>query len=160
MFPPRLVHAWIETENVNELISSHGFEGEIDLLSLDMDGVDYWIWKAIDCIHPRVVVLEYQDIWGPEKSVTVPYRRDFDRFDTHPDHCGASLAAFVKLGLKKGYRLVGCNRYGFNAFFIRCGIGEDIFPEISPDRCFQHPKVEHGRKTRLPEVADYEWVEV
>ena len=64
LFPPRIIHAWIEAENVNTLISGHGFEGEIDLLSLDIDGVDYWIWKAIDCISPRVVILEYQDIWG------------------------------------------------------------------------------------------------
>jgi len=160
IFPPKLIHAWIEMENVNALIRNHGFEGEIDLLSLDVDGVDYWIWKAISCILPRVVVLEYQDIWGPEKSVTVPYKRDFKRFDTHPDYCGASLQAFVKLGREKGYRLVGCNRYGFNAFFIRSSIGEEIFPEIPPHECFKHPKVRHGIETRLPQVAGFEWLEV
>ena len=160
VFPPQLIHAWIEAENVNSLLTKHGFEGEIDLLSLDIDGVDYWIWKAIDCISPRVVVLEYQDIWGPEKAMTVPYRPDFDRLDTHPDYCGASLPAFVKLGREKGYRLVGCNRYGFNAFFIRSGIGEEVFPEVSPQECFEHPKVKHGMETRLPHIVSYPWVEV
>src|ERR1700730_5817867 len=76
-FPPTLVHAWITAENVNTIISEHGFFGEIDLLSIDMDGVDYWIWKAVNCVDARVVVAEYQDIIGPQKSLTVPYDPDF-----------------------------------------------------------------------------------
>jgi len=160
IFPPQLVHAWIDTENINTLISSHGFQGEIDLLGVDMDGVDYWIWKAIDCIKPRVMVVEYQDIWGAEKSVTVPYKRDFNRFDIHEDYFGASLPAFIKLGREKGYRLVGCNRYGFNAFFVRSGIGEDVLPEVTAKECLKHPKVLQGILTRLPKVMDFDWLEV
>jgi hypothetical protein len=161
-WPPRLVHAWINAENVNDLIRDNGVSGEIDLLSLDMDGIDYWIWKAIDTIQPRVVVLEYQDILGPDKAVTVPYQPDFvaEFGEYGPDYCGASLAAFVKLGKEKGYRLVGCSNYGINAFFIRNGIAEDILPEISAKDCFWHPKVQHGMKYRLPNVIDYPWVEV
>ncbi len=160
-WPPKLVSAWVTAENVNQLITDSGFAGEIDLLSLDIDGVDYWIWKAINCISPRVVVLEYQDIWGPDKAVTVPYQPDFvaECGEFGPDYCGASLAAFVKLGKEKGYRLVGCNRYGFNAFFIRSGIGEDILPEIPVSQCFTHPKVKHGIKHRLPNVLNRPWVE-
>lgn len=160
VFPPRLVHAWIEVENVNRLIQENGFEGEVDLLSLDLDGVDYWIWRAINVITPRVVVLEYHNIWGPDRSVTVPYRRDFDRHDTHPDYCGASLPAFVKLGREKGYRLVGCNRYGFNAFFVRAGVGEDVLPEIPCKECFRHLQARTGQESRLPDVLQHEWVDV
>ncbi len=72
MWPPKLVHAWITTENINALLQAQGVVGEIDLLSLDMDGVDYWVWKAIKCITPRVVVLEYNPVLGPDLSVTVP----------------------------------------------------------------------------------------
>ena len=75
--PPTLVHAWITAENVNELIKKNGISGEVDLLSIDMDGVDFWIWKAITCIIPRVVVLEYNNRWGADQSVTVPYVSDF-----------------------------------------------------------------------------------
>ncbi len=159
---PTLVQAWITNENINQLITNNGFAEEIDLLSLDMDGVDYWIWKAIDCITPRVVVVEYQDIWGPEKAVTIPYKPDFvaDFGKYGPDYCGASLAAFVKLGKEKGYRLVGCNNYGFNAFFIRNDVGIEIFPEIQPSQCFTHPKVQQGIKNRLPKVSDKPWIEV
>jgi hypothetical protein len=163
-YPPKLVTAWIDAENIDSLIAQHGFAGEIDLLSLDLDGVDYWVWKAITCIRPRVIVLEYQDIWGPDKAVTVPYRRDFDRTTVHPDYFGVSLSAFVRLGRQKGYRLVGTNRYGFNAFFIRSGIAEDILPEIPPAACFNHPcehwKIKEERVKRLSQVIEYEWVEV
>lgn len=160
IFPPTFLHAWVDTSNVNTLLTSHGFAGEIDLLSIDLDGIDYWIWQAIDCINPRVVVVEYQDIWGPDKAVTVPYTQDFSRFAVHHDYHGASLLAFVKLAREKGYRLVGCNRYGYNAFFIRQGIGEELFPEIPVADCFTHPKNHLGHQTRLPHVAHYEWIEV
>src|SRR5262249_16934111 len=154
------VHAWIEAENVNALVVEYGFAGEIDLLALDLDGVDYWIWKALTCVQPRVIVLEYQDIWGPDKAVTVPYRRDFDRMAVHPDYFGASVSVFVKVGREKGYRLVGTNRYGYNAFFVRSGLAEDILPEIPVSVCFDHPKVGEGRATRLPQVINYEWIGV
>ena len=77
-----------------------------------------------------------------------------------PNFFGASLSAFVKLGKKKGYRLVGCNRYGYNAFFIREGIGEKELPEIPIAECFKHPKVIRGMRERFPAVKDLPWVEV
>ena len=164
-FPPKLVHAWITAENVNTIISEQGFSGEIDLLSIDMDGVDYWIWKAVDCVDPRVVVAEYQDIIGPEKSLTVPYDPDFKGKDYEVNRrvgnfSGASLPALVKLGREKGYRLVGCNRYGYNAFFIRTGIAEEHLPEVPIESCFRHPKVERGMKERFPRVEHMDWEEV
>ncbi len=162
IWPPTLVQSWITAANVNQVIRDNGVSGEVDLLSIDMDGVDYWIWKAIDCITPRVVVVEYQDILGPDRAVTVPYSPDFRAQWNQgtADYCGASLAAFVKLGRAKGYRLVGCNRYGFNAFFIRDDLGGELLPEIPAAACFEHPKVHHGMRTRLPRVEHMDWVEV
>jgi hypothetical protein len=134
--PPRFVHAWITAANVNNLIRENGFGGDLDLFSLDIDGNDYWIWKALDCVNPRVMVLEYHAAWGADRAVSVPYREDFQLdLTTHPYYCGASLAAFVKLGRQKGYRLIGCQRYGFNAFFLREGVGEDLFPEVDAADC-------------------------
>ena len=160
IYPPKVVNAWVTAENINDLVQENGISGEIDLFCLDLDGIDYWIWKSLQVIQPRVVVVEYMSIWDSKKSVTVPYRPDFNRFDTHPDYFGASLAAFVKLGHEKGYRLVGCNRHGFNAFFVRSGIGEDIFPEIPAEQCLEHPLAKYGNRTRLPQVIGYEWIEV
>jgi len=74
VYPPRFVHCWITRDNVNAVIR------EIDLLSIDLGGVDYWIWAAIEAIEPRVVVVEYQDIIGPDKSLTVPYKDGFDAY--------------------------------------------------------------------------------
>lgn len=159
LFPPAFVHAWIDRDNVNGLITRHGFSGEIDLLSLDMDGVDYWIWRALDCVRPRVVVLEYQGILDPH-PITVPYSRGFDRHDLDIDYYGASLTAFVRLGKAKGYRLVGCNRNQLNAFFIRDGIGEDALPELPPESCFDGPRLSRWRAERFGRVARYRWTEV
>jgi hypothetical protein len=165
IYPPRLVQAWVTRDAVNDLVSSHGFTGEIDLLSLDLDGVDYWIWDALDAIDPRVVVTEYQDILGPERSWTVPYSDEFDasRYPTTdgmPNFAGASLRAFANLAGRKGYRLVGVNRYGFNAFFVRDDVADRIVPAVDVADCFSHPKVVEGMATRFPLVADLPWVEV
>lgn len=160
IYPPVFTHAWVDMENVNSLITEGGFRGEIDLLSIDLDGNDYWIWQAIDCINPRLVVVECHNIWPADQAVTIPYRRDFNKFNIHPDYSGASLGAFVKLGCLKGYRLVGVNHYGFNAFFLRDGVGEDFFPEVSAEKCLDTPHAEHARQVRLPEVINYDWVKV
>jgi hypothetical protein len=117
--PPHLVHSWITAENVNVEIARQGWSGEIDLLSIDVDGNDYWIWKAIDSIQPRVVVIEFSAFWGPDRAVTIPYSADFRWDRRNPSYCGASLAAMVKLGHEKGYRFIGTNRSEINAFFVR-----------------------------------------
>ena len=160
IFPPTLRKIWITAENVNQVLSESNMIGEIDLLSLDVDGQDYWILKNINVISPRVIVAEYLDILGPEKALTVPYKPDFNRFDLHPDFFGASLPAFVKLCREKGYRLVGVNRYGFNAFFVKNGIEEECLPEISAEQCFTHPKAKWGMENRLSAVQNMGWVEV
>ena len=125
------VHAFITQENINELISKNGIEGEIDLLNVDIDGNDYWVWKAIDCISPRVVVVEYNSSFGPDKSVTIPYKADFNRWDFHDSgwYHGASVGALAKLADEKGYDLVCCDSSGVNAFFVRKDI--NVFEKLS-----------------------------
>lgn len=183
LWPPKLVHTWITARNINALLQENGYVGEIDLLSLDMDGVDYWVWKAIECINPRVVVLEYNSALGADPAVTVPDKLDFTmkgndvsllryrvekvanmflgkNIERMDHYFGASLLAFVKLGKEKGYRLVGCERYGFNAFFVRSGIGEEVFPEITPAECFEHPYSKYTMEVRGQNIVDKEWIEV
>ncbi|MGA7497011.1 MAG: hypothetical protein WBX00_09805 [Isosphaeraceae bacterium] len=161
-FPPKLLNAWITRENINDLIREHGFAGPIDLLSLDIDGNDYWIWEAIDVVRPRVVIAETQCIWGSDRSVTVPYSKEFrtqfvDRFGIY---CGASLPAFVKLGRKKGYRLVGVQNLGFNAVFLADEVGEELLPEVDAESCLDRPFVHWATRELLPKVQHYEWVEI
>jgi hypothetical protein len=135
LLPPRFVSAWITRDNVNELIRANGFEGEIDLLSLDMDGMDYWIWESISVVQPRVVVLEYQNCWGPEDAYATPYAPEYRA--TGPG--GASLAAFIKLAEEKHYRLVGTHRYSFNAFFVRDQLARDVLPTRTAEECLNSP---------------------
>ena len=161
-YPPQFVHAWITAENVDSLIGDNGFRGEIDLLSLDIDGIDYWLWNALEVVSPRVVIAEVQAIWGSARSVTVPYRPDFRAgfFKGFGIYSGASLPAFVKLAKRKGYRLVGCQRYGFNAVFLRNDVGQREFPEVSARDCFNHPFAKWAYDELRPKVADQEWLEV
>jgi hypothetical protein len=161
-YPPTLVSSWITRDNINELIKTNGFEGTVDLLSLDIDGVDYWVWEALEVIRPRVVIAEIQCIWGSDRAVTVPYSEQFragfiDRFGIYS---GASLPAFVKLARKKGYRLVGVQRLGFNAVFVEEGVGDDLLPEVNVDSCVDRPFVSWARRELLPKVSDLEWVDV
>lgn len=159
VYPPKCIHAWITAENVNDLISSNGISGEIDLFSLDVDGVDYWLLKNLSVINPRLIVVEYQDILG-ERDLTVPYKPDFNRFDYDPDFYGASLGAFNKLAKEKGYRLIGSNTYGYNAFFLRNDIAPGIFPEVSIKDCLVHPKVKEGQEQRGKKILEMGWQEV
>ena len=117
----------VTAENVNELIGRGGLTGEIDLLSVDIDYNDYWVWKSISAVAPRVVVIEYNATLRPPMSVTVPYRPD-GRWDGS-NFYGASLEALVRLGADKGYRLVGCSLAGVNAFFVRSDLCGDRFVE-------------------------------
>jgi len=160
--PPRFVHAWVTRSNINTLISNNNVSGEIDLLSIDIDGVDYWIWDAITCINPRVVVTEVQFVWGCEKSVTVPYSDDFKtKYENgFGIYSGASIKAFVKLAKSKNYRLIGFEKYGFNAFFMRNDIGTDIFPAIGIENYENIPFVKWGKNKYLHLIKDKEWEEV
>jgi hypothetical protein len=160
IYPPTVKSAWVTAENINNLIQESGISGEIDLFSLDVDGVDYWLWKSLTAVQPRVVVCEFANYWGTKRAVTVPYDPQFNRFHGSPDFMGASLPAFVKLAKEKGYRLVGCNRYGFNAFFVKNGVGDELLPEVTPEECLHHPQVQQGLRNRLPGVQDQAWVEV
>lgn len=161
--PPTLVQSWITAENVNELISQNGMSGEIDLLSLDMDGVDFWIWKAIKCITPRVVVLEYNNRWSSQQSVTVPYTSNFVGIGASAEgegYFGASLLAFTKLGRDKGYRLIGANSPNTNAFFMRNDVGTDIFPEVTVESCLSSDYAVYQNQTKYPLIKDKPVVEI
>lgn len=115
------ISSFITAENINELFSKNGFEGPIGLLSIDIDGNDYWVWQAINAVTPEIVVVEYNSIFGNERSITVPYKPDFVRTSMHYSNLyfGASLPALHDLGLEKGYMFLGCNKAGNNAYFVK-----------------------------------------
>ena len=122
------VSAFVTRENVNALIADNGLTGEIGLLSVDVDGIDYWLWQAIDVVRPAIVVSEYNALWGPEATITVPYDPGFVNSEAHYSqlYFGASLGALVHLGTSRGYRFVGCASNGANAFFVREDVAGDL----------------------------------
>jgi hypothetical protein len=147
-YPPRMVETWITAENVNDLLRDNRFQGDVDLMVMDLDGMDYWIWKAIDCIQPRVVVVEYNQDLGAERAITIPYRSDYSHDWRFGYPVSASLPAFVKLGRQKGYRLVGCEHFGINAFFVRDDLGEGALPEVEAAACLPHANLAAGKTNR------------
>jgi hypothetical protein len=130
-------HCFVDAENIDRVIESGGVSGQIDLLSIDIDGNDYWVWRAIDCVSPRVVIIEYNAAFGPTVSATVPYEpgrvADFSSSLSERVYSGASLVALVKLGAEKGYALVGCDSAGVNAFFVRRDCLTEPLTEREPE---------------------------
>lgn len=117
----KAIASFITKENINNLISKYIPNQDIGLLSIDIDGNDYWIWEAINCIKPVIVICEYNSIFGNRAKITIPYRNDFFRTKAHFSNLyfGASLTALESLAKKKGYTFFGCTSAGNDAFFIR-----------------------------------------
>ncbi|UHG94812.1 hypothetical protein [Spirosoma oryzicola] len=117
----KAISSFITAENINQLLVNNGIAGQIGLLSIDIDGNDYWVWKAITEVEADIVVIEYNSLFGSDRSITVPYRPDFMRQEAHYSYLyfGASLPALCDLALEKGYAFVGCNQAGNNAYFVK-----------------------------------------
>jgi len=116
----------VSMENVNAIISGADLSRDLDLLSIDIDGNDYWVWKAVTVVAPKVVVMEYNARFGSSLSWTIEY----NAAHTWPggnSYFGASLKALEKLGREKDYVLVGTDFMGVNAFFVRKDLLADKF---------------------------------
>lgn len=113
--------AFINAENINDLILSENISGTIGLLHIDIDGNDYWVWKNITAIDPDIVIVEYNSVFGSERSITIPYNKSFVRTEAHYSNLyfGCSLAALCDLADEKNYHFVGCNTAGNNAYFVK-----------------------------------------
>jgi len=138
-----LLERLVNAENIDALLAQGGMSGEIDLLAIDIDYNDYWVWKAVTAVSPRAVVIEYNASLRPPLSLTVSY--DPQRRWDGSNFYGASLEALVRLGREKGYRIVGCSVAGVNAFFVRDDLCGDKFLEpataaehYEPPRHFFH----------------------
>jgi len=156
-FKPAFTCSKVNRENVNELIRAQGIEGEVGLLSIDIDGNDYWIWDAITTISPRVVIIETHVEFGL-RNIVVPYDPKYSYPGKHPVYHGASPTAMTNLARRKGYRLVGANELGFNFIFVRNGLGEEYLPEVSVESVLQHPSVKDGYR-KFEAIKDWQYVE-
>jgi len=130
--------AFVTAENINALISDAGFGGPLGILSVDIDGNDYWVWKAIDVVDPAIVICEYNAILGDTRAVTVPYDPEFTRFAGHHSglYFGASIAALKLLAEQKGYAFVGTSSNGINAFFVKKSLAGPVLAQLEEVRAF------------------------
>ncbi|MCF8224631.1 MAG: hypothetical protein K9J30_01995 [Bacteroidales bacterium] len=156
-YKPRFICSKVTRENVNDLIGSAGFEGEIGLLSIDIDGNDYWIWDVINVVDPLVVIIETHNEFGME-NIVVPYDPDYTFPGKHPVYHGASPVAMTRLAEKKGYRLAGANALGFNFIFIKNGLVEEEIPAVSVESALMHPSAKEAIKKFEP-IRDWDYVE-
>jgi len=153
---PKYIQAIIQRENINELIEKAGLSGEIELLSIDIDGNDYWVWDSLTVVQPKVVVIETHTEFGLE-NIVVPYDPNYMYPGKHPIYHGASVIAMNKLAEKKGYRLVGANDLGMNQIYIRKDLLTEELPSISPESTLWHPKAK-ADYARFHEVKDWEYI--
>jgi len=122
------VHCFVDKDNINELIAENEFSGELGILSIDIDGNDYWIWSVLTVVNPIIVIVEYNSVFGDKHAITIPYDPTFNRAAAHSTWLfwGCSLKALCLLADKKGYAFVGSNSNGNNAYFVRkdklCGL--------------------------------------
>lgn len=156
-YKPKFVCAKITRENVNGLIEEAGFKGEVGLLSIDIDGNDYWIWEAIKIIDPKVVIIETHNEFGL-KNIVVPYDPDYLFPGKHPLYHGASPVAMNKLANRKGYRLVGANELGFNFIFVKNGLADKQIPEVNVESVLNHPSTIEGFK-KFESIKDWDYLE-
>jgi hypothetical protein len=139
--------AFVTKENINDLLKENGVVGDIGILSIDIDGNDYWIWDAIDVVSPAIVIIEYNARFGTDMSVTVPYDRDFVRSQKHHSmiYFGASIKALCGLAEEKGYAFVGCGSAGVNAFFVRRDLMVKEIKELTVEEGYVRNKFRESR---------------
>ena len=141
------VDAFITKENINDLLLKSCFDEDLGILSIDIDGNDYFILEAINTVRPRILICEYNDVFGATRMISVPYEPDFLRTRKHHSNLyfGASLSAITFLANKKGYSLVGTNSNGCNAFFVRDDLLNEKVKVLTAEQAFSPSKIRQSR---------------
>ena len=139
-------NAWINRDNINELIGDNGFSGNIGILSIDIDGNDYWVWEKIEIVNPLIVVVEWNSLFGSDHAISIPYDPNFQRAQAHYSHLfgGASISAFSHLAKRKGYSLLCSNTAGNNLFFVRNDRLGRLIP-LDPSRAYIDSRFRESR---------------
>jgi len=132
-------HAFLSPKNINDIITKHNFNGDIGLLSIDIDGNDYWLLKAIAVVNADIIIIEYNANFGPKKSLTIKYNENFVRAKSGIEKLiyGCSLKAASNLCKEKGYSLICTNKNGNNAFFVKTKLLNDKIKERAVEEVFK-----------------------
>ena len=152
-FDLEAIECFIKKENINSIITnSNIYKKKIGILSIDIDGNDYWVWKEINVIDPLIVIVEYNSSFGFEKKVSIPYNQSFERSKAHHSNLywGASIEALKFLAAQKGYNFLTTNSAGNNAYFIKKNLFDKIKLNIKKNTYqskFRESRDESGKKT-------------
>jgi hypothetical protein len=140
-------HAFITKNNINEILQHSAFDKDIGILSIDIDGNDWFILEAISFYQPRILICEYNDVFGKDRAISVPYDPQFIRTERHYSNLyfGASIAAMTYLANKKGYALVGVNSNRNNAFYVRKDLLCDQAPAVDLDQIYEPSNIRESR---------------
>jgi len=141
------IPAFITSENVNDVLMKSGFDSDIGILSIDIDGNDYHVLEAIKCVKPRILICEFNAVFGPTRRISIPYSPEFQRTKAHYSNLyfGASLSAITSLADSKGYSLVGINSSAVNAFFVRTDLLNENVTVVRIEDIFATSKFRESR---------------
>lgn len=146
-YPIAAKNVFINKDNIAELLEKSGFSRNLGILSIDIDGVDYWILDALEEWSPSIVIVEYNSVFGSKAKVSVPYSPDFNRTKAHSSNLywGASLSAFDHLLRKRGYSLITVNSAGSNAFFVKSELCNKAVFGAEVSDCFKNSNFKESR---------------
>jgi hypothetical protein len=162
------LNMFVSRTNIQEL-KSLAFHSDPDVFSLDIDGIDYYIAKALmeGGFRPKIFVVEYNSVYGPERSVTIPYQDDFVFTKAHPTHLyyGVSIAGWRKFFDHQGYRFVTVDRNGVNAFFVDPDFFDSKFLDgIEPlkfdENRYQYRKFRKPNEEQFALISDLRFVNI
>ena len=151
----KAVANFITKENIDNIFIENNIKGDIGLLSIDIDGNDYWVWEKISVIKPRIIIAEYNSLFGNKASISIPYNKDFVRGVNMPvSYYGASITALTYLANSKGYSLVYGNKAGNNVFYVRKDLLNEHVKEIQIEQAyvkavFKESRDKNGKMTFL-----------
>jgi hypothetical protein len=160
--PPVMRAEWFTRDNVNHVLAAAGVPDEVDVLSLDIDGNDLYLWSEMRT-RPRILICEFNNAVPSDLALTIPYRPGFSFAALPAEQAmfrSASLAAYVAVSRRKGYRLVGMNALGFNAIFLRDDVLAAEMPEVPASTLDGIPAAEEMRRRWWPRLSQLPWIEV
>ena len=117
----KAINSLVTKENINQILSKNVKEKNIGLLSIDIDGNDFWVLKEIASISPDIVICEFNTIFGDLHKIVVPYEKEFNRETKHYSkiYFGCSIKALISMMERKNYYFLGTCSTGINAFFVK-----------------------------------------
>lgn len=139
--------AFVDKDNINNLIQEEDFEKDLGLLHIDLDGIDYYVWESIQVVDPIIVIVEYNSIFGKDRSISSIYDPYFIRGNAHYSNLlfGTSIKSLYELAQKKGYSFIGCNSSGNNAYFVRDDKLNEVVKSVSLENGYVESKYRESR---------------